>query len=141
MNSINKVSQFIISCWRISGDDTRIPTSHHLLDRALKKIHDLNILPDWVKKSLHFTDSRIGLQCVELPSILEWAQRSQLTTAPNPSNESTEVQISKVLATHFLNNLDISCDTAKKCGEQLRNAIDEAEIEMKDFEYSFIEDY
>ena len=102
MNDLHRLAQLITACWRVSGENLRIPTSHGLLDRALKATIETGAFPAWARGKLHFVDSRIGLQCVEIPDILEWAQRSQLTSAPNPSYETTEVQISDRVARHLL---------------------------------------
>ena len=89
--------EVLIISWILGGesDRDRIPTSHGILDRALKAAVDHGAFPPWIREELTFVDSRIGLQCVELPSLLNWAQRAQLTTAPNPTYHSTQVQISE----------------------------------------------
>ena len=81
MNDIHRLAQLIAACWRVSGESSRIPTSHGLLDRALKATTETGDFPGMGAGKLHFVDSRIGLQCVEIPDVLEWAQRSQLTSA------------------------------------------------------------
>ena len=141
MNETHRIAQLLVACWRLGGDESRIPTSQGLLDRALKAATEKGVFPAWAVKRLHFVDSRIGLQCAELPGILEWAQRSQLTTAPNPSYETTEVQISKRVARRLLNSLGVSPEEAKKWGETIRDEIGNATRELSEFEYSRIEDY
>src|SRR5437868_601382 len=105
MTHAHDVAQLLVSCWLLSGDDRSIPTSHGLLDRALKEVTDQTAFTDWARRGLHFVDSRIGLQCVELPAILEWAQRSELTSAPNPSYETTHIQVSERVARQLLRRL------------------------------------
>jgi hypothetical protein len=142
MMETHRLAQLVIACWRLSGENARIPTSHGVLDRALKTVVGSGGLPEWARRRLHFVDSRIGLQCIELPSILEWAQRSQLTSAPNPSYETTEVQISDKLAEQLLQNLDVSDpQTAIEWGKQLRNAVAEAEESLATSEVSRVEEY
>jgi hypothetical protein len=141
MNSSHKLAQLLVSCWRISGATAKIPTSHGILDRALRAAAGKGTFPNWAQESLNFVDSRIGLQCVELPEVLDWAQRSQLTTAPNPSYETTEVQISERVAQTLLKGLGVSSDSAIQMGQTLRTEIENAVKEMAEFENSRIEDY
>jgi hypothetical protein len=141
MNDTHRLAQLIAACWRISGESTRIPTSHGLLDRALKSTWEAGAFPEWARERLHFVDSRIGLQCVEVPDILEWAQRSQLTSAPNPSYETTEVQISNRVATRLLNQLGITADQATAWGNSLRNAMLVAEEQMVGLDHARVEEY
>ena len=112
MTDSYRLAKLLVACWRVSGKTTRIPTSHGVLDRALRTACEKGNFPEWARHALHFVDSRIGLQCAELPSVLEWAQRSQLATAPNPSYEFTEIQISPRVATRFLTELGVSSEEA-----------------------------
>ena len=142
MNELHQLAQLIVSCWRVSGNGIdRIPTSHGMLDRALKAVSDSGGFPDWAKERLTFVDSRIGLQCVELPGILEWAQRAQLTSAPNPSYETTEVQVSDRVASKLLRDLKVSADDAKTWGEMLREATEEAKTAFAEVDHALIEEY
>ncbi len=141
MNDIHRLAQLIVSCWRMSGPIARIPTSNGLLDRAMKAVWDSGGFPEWAHERLHFADSRIGLQCVELPSILEWAQRSQLTSAPNPSYETTDVQISDRVAQRLLNELQITVAQGKELGISLRAAMEQAKAALVGIEHSRVEEY
>ena len=141
MNDTHRLAQLIAACWKVSGAGSRIPTSHGLLDRALKATCERGGFPEWARGSLHFVDSRIGLQCVEVPDILEWAQRSQLTSAPNPSYETTEVQISERAARHFLSNLGVSEADATSWGALLRSELTLAEGQLVSSDQSRVEEY
>ena len=141
MNELHQLAQLIVSCWRISGDQGRIPTSHGMLDRALKSVVDSGGFPVWAKDRLTFVDSRIGLQCVELPGILEWAQRAQLTSAPNPSYETTEVQVSNRVATKLLRDMSVSTDDADAWGKMLREATEDAKSAFAGVDHALIEEY
>ncbi|MFN0197873.1 MAG: hypothetical protein ACKVT0_14100 [Planctomycetaceae bacterium] len=141
MTDIHRLAQLLAACWKVSGENSRIPTSHGLLDRALKKTCESGDFPDWARKRLHFVDSRIGLQCVELPDILEWAQRSQLTSVPNPSYETTEVQISDRIAKHLLSQLGIADQDATKWGQSLRAAMSIAEGQLVGLDQARVEEY
>jgi hypothetical protein len=141
MNDIHRLAQLIAACWRVSGESSRIPTSHGLLDRALKATTEAGALPEWARGKLHFVDSRIGLQCVEIPDLLEWAQRSQLTSAPNPSYETTEVQISERAAKHLLVQLGIRQEDAKSWGTTLRTEMQKAEEQLAGVGHTLVEEY
>jgi len=112
-----------------------------MLDRALKTVVENGGFPDWARGNLTFVDSRIGLQCVELPGILEWAQRAQLTSAPNPSYETTEVQISDRVASRLLRDLNVPIDHACEWGKMLRGATDDAQAAFAGVDHALIEEY
>ena len=116
-------TEFLASCWILSGDDERIPTSQGILDRALEGAVENESCPSWVRDQLHFVDSRIGLQCVELRALFDWAQRAQLTTAPNPSYQSTQVQVSQRVARRMLRDLDVAEGEAENWGKLLRQLV------------------
>jgi hypothetical protein len=142
MNDLHRIAQLIACCWRIADNsNSRIPTSHSILDRALRKVISDVDSPEWLNKGLTFVDSRIGLQCVELPAILEWAQRAQLTSAPNPSYETTEVQISPRVASRFLASLGISEDVGRSLGNKLKEYAAEVQQELVLADHASIEDY
>jgi hypothetical protein len=142
MNDLHRLAQFITCCWRLADNGhARIPTSHSILDRALRQLITENEVPCWLASGLTFVDSRIGLQCIELPSVLEWAQRAQLTSAPNPSYETTEVQISPRVASRFLESLGISEDVGRSLGNKLKEYAAEVQHELVLADHASIEDY
>jgi hypothetical protein len=131
MDRTHELSQLLVSCWVLGGENQPIPTSHGLLDHALRQVIDNGALPDWAKDKLHFVDSRVGLKCVELPDILKWAQRSELTSVPNPSFQSTAVQVSEVAARRFLARLGVSEEEAYTWGRGLRDAVEEVRSRLQ----------
>jgi hypothetical protein len=135
--------EVLIISWILGGesDRDRIPTSHGILDRALQAAVDHGAFPPWIREELTFVDSRIGLQCVELPSLLNWAQRAQLTTAPNPTYHSTQVQISRDAALKILSELDLAKEDATKWGTILRQAVDTERESMSNYPDAAIEEY
>ncbi len=141
MRHLLDTTELLVASWILGGGGDRIPTSHGILDRALKTAVEHESCPNWVRDQLHFVDSRIGLQCVELPALLDWAQRAQLTTAPNPSYQSTQVQISRNAARQILSDLAVSEEEAVKWGELLQSAVDEASSSMSAFPEPAIEEY
>lgn len=138
MNRLRELSELLVASWAIAAGDEerRIPTSHGLLDRALQIAEERNAFPEWVWKELHFVDSRVGLQCVELPMVLDWAQRAGLTASPNPSYATTEIQVSAGAAKHLLKRLKVAEEEARLWGSALKVAIDDAKIELESFDES-----
>ena len=138
---IHDVADVLISSWVVCGAGKKIPTSHGLLDRALKKALDRGALPEWARNKLHFVDSRIGLQCVELASILEMAQRVNLTAAPNPSYRSTEIQVSETVAKRLLRKLGVTTDDAIEWGDIIKREVETAKKTLEAFPEPVIEEY
>jgi hypothetical protein len=133
---IGAITELLISAWVLSAEgdaDLAIPSSHGILDRALMHAFEAGAFPTWARESIHFVDSRVGLQCVELPLILDWAQSAQLTTAPNPSYQTTQVQVNTWFASRILREYDVSPDEAHGWGEVLRRAIHEAIAQQENF--------
>lgn len=118
--------EVLITSWILGGEGgrDRIPTSHGILDRALRTAIERGAFPPWVRDELNFVDSRIGLRCVELSSLLNWAQRALLTTAPNPTCHWTQVQISRGAARRILSEHDVPEEEAIGWGGILREAVD-----------------
>lgn len=134
-------TELLIASWILGGGDDRIPTSHGILDRALKIAVEHDACPSGIRTQLHFVDSRIGLRCVELPVLLDWAQRAQLTTAPNPSYQSTQVQISPKAARRILSSLGVTEPDAAHWGQHLRATVDEVSRSMSAYADPAIEEY
>ena len=130
MRHLLDTTELLIASWILGGGDDQIPTSHGILDRALKAAVKDRTCPSWVRDQLHFVDSRIGLHCVEFPALLDWAQRAQLTSAPNPSYQSTQVQISDKAARKILLDLDVTEESAIQWGTLLRQIVDEMSSSM-----------
>lgn len=132
--ALGQLAELLVACWVVSGQDARIPSSHGLLDRAIYAALKQGAFPEWLHESLHFVDSRVGLQCVEVPAILDWAQRAQLTTAPNPSYQYTQVQVSSWLAQRLLRTQNVSRENAEQWGQVLRSSMEAAIASMRDYE-------
>ena len=136
MDRATELTQLIVSCWLIAAPGRPIPTSHGVLDRALRDLWGKEELPEWARGKLHFVDSRVGLQCVELPVILDRAQKAQLTAAPNPSYSVAEPRISQAMARRFLKKLNVAESDARRWGTELADAADRAADELETFELS-----
>ena len=141
MQHLLDATEVLIASWILGGGDARIPTSQGILDRALKIAVRHNACPSSIRAQLHFVDSRIGLRCVELPALLDWAQRAQLTTAPNPSYQSTQVQISHKAAQQILQSLGVSEHEAAQWGTHLRETANTVRRSMATYANPEIEEY
>ena len=111
-----KNSEVLVSSWALAGSGDRIPISHGILDRALEEAVRHESCPPWVRKNLSFVDSRVGRQCIELPTLLDWAQRAQLTNAPSPACHAAQIQISATVARKLLEHLEITEEHANNWG-------------------------
>ena len=141
MHPSHRLAELLVVAWKLTGVGDRIPTSHGILDKALKVLNESASMPAWAKELLHFSNSRVGLQCIELPDILEWAQKSQLTSAPNPSYETMQIQISTMVAESFVEDLDVGLEQLREFGRELVDAINDAKADAASFEYARIEEY
>jgi hypothetical protein len=119
MNGKLELAQLLVSSWLLHGKEQRLPVSHGLMDRALKKAQEVRALPDWASSQLHFAESREGLQCIELQGLLDYAQEAGLTTRPTTSYQYEEVTVSKPTARWLLRQLQVRESEAKKLGELL----------------------
>lgn len=71
-------------CWYcVLSKKNAIPISDGSLDRAMKEAIDQKGISDRISKSLNFSDTRIGLRCVELPA-LEQVAINALIIEPQP---------------------------------------------------------
>jgi hypothetical protein len=121
------MAQLLIACWLLGTGEETIPTSHGILDKALSQVVGAGGLPEWVRRRLHFSDTRVGLRCVELDAILQCAQSALLTSVPNPSYQVTKINASPALARAFLRRLDVGEDQARTWGTSLLAAANTAE--------------
>jgi hypothetical protein len=134
MGTFQDIAQLLVSSWALAQpDESRIPVSHGAFDRVLKKVFDEGLLPSWASDGLHFSDTRVGMRCVELPDILEWAQLGELTSAPNPTYRYAEVQVNENTAAKLVRWLDVPEDQARHLGRRMKELIDtEARLTFSD---------
>ena len=132
MDRLHDVARLLISslALAIGEKDRKIPTSHGILDRAIKDA--LERFPEWARKEIHIADSRVGWQCIELPAILGWAQAAELTSAPNPYYRLTELQVGSRVAKILLKRLEVPEEDAKLLGEALMASINSHQQEADD---------
>jgi len=121
------LTEVMVASWILGGEDERIPTFGGHFDRALRTALEQGAFGDWGRE-LHFVDSRVGLRCVELPSLLNWAQRAQLTTTPDMSSSWTQVVVGARAARLMLTDLGVAVSEATAWGKLLRTAV----VEVRD---------
>ena len=132
MDRLHDVARLLISSLALASDEEKrqIPTSHGILDRAIKDA--LQLFPDWAQKEIHIADSRVGWQCVELPAILGWAQAAELTSAPNPYYRFADLQVSPRVAHILLKRLGVAENDAHTLGQTLLTSIRSQQEEFKE---------
>ena len=123
------IAEFLIASWTLAGTGEGIPASRGILDRALKEAIKHDSCPSWVRNELNFADSRGGLRCVELPSLLNWSQRAQLTSPLSPSCHSAQILISENSARRILMNLNVSDIDAEAWGKHLYRSVEDVKIQ------------
>jgi len=115
-------AELLAALWKLGGvRDERLPTSHGILDRALKQC--LGELPEQLRSGLTFGVTSVGLRCYELPDILLAAQEAMLTSEPNPTYLASIVTIDESRARQIAVSYGMSTGQAKSIGERLRAAV------------------
>jgi hypothetical protein len=115
-------AEILASLWKLGAGDELLPTSHGILDRALKDC--LLDLPDALRNDLSFGITSVGLRCYEIPDILLAAQEALLTSEPNPTYLATEVTLNDDRARQIVLSHGLSTDQARKIGRELKASVD-----------------
>ena len=123
-------AELLTALWKLSTDDERIPTSHGILDRALRDCHDS--LPEALKNGLSFGVTGVGLRCFELPDILLAAQEAMLTSEPNPTYLSSIVTLDEGRARQIAVANGLSSAQAKDIGRQLLERVHQVKDQLND---------
>ncbi len=122
-------AELLAAIWKLGAQDERMPTSHGILDRALKD--ELDWLPKELSEGLTFSVTGVGLRCLELPDILLAAQEAMLTSEPNPTYLSTIVTLDSEEARQTVLSYDISTADAATMGGRLREAVLRARVPVE----------
>jgi hypothetical protein len=120
MDRLHDIARLLVSSLALAKSESverQVPTSHGILDRAIRDCHDQ--FPLWAREQLHFADSRVGWQCIELPAILGWAQTAELTSAPNPSYRLADIRVSPYVARVLLRRIGVAEAEAAELGRKL----------------------
>jgi hypothetical protein len=126
-------AEFLAAAWRLAhpqSNDVCMPTSHGVLDRALYELRDE--LPEKLRGVLSFGNTRVGFRCYELSDILFSAQANMLTSEPNPTYLTTEIQIGEETARRILFKRHLDPDTCEQFGKKLTAAIESVQKQVGD---------
>ena len=115
-------AEVLATIWRLGAGEERLPTSHGILDRALRDT--LSELPQELQ-GLSFGVTAVGLRCYELPDILLAAQEALLTTEPNPTYLSSLITLSEDTAREIALSHGISTSDARAAGLRLLNRVNQ----------------
>ncbi len=130
MTRLQDIAELLVASWVLSDEEATprpLPASHGLLDRALQQAILKGGFPSSWADRLHFVDSRVGLQCVELPSVIAVAQRAEFTSEPNPSYKATRIKIGPRAARALLRrHEEVTEEQVKHWGSLLHSAVEEA---------------
>lgn len=122
MGSKYEHAELLTALWKLGAEsETRLPTSHGILDRALEACRDK--LPESLSSALTFGVTGVGLRCFELPSILLAAQEAMLTSEPNPTYLSTIVTVDEDSARQIALTNGLSTNKAKEIGRALYDEV------------------
>lgn len=114
-------AEFLTAVWKLGAQDELLPTSHGILDRALKECSES--LPEDIRAGLSFGVTGVGLRCYELPDILLAAQDAMLTSEPNPTYLSTVVELDPDFAAQIVLRRGMSTAKAREIGGKLLEAV------------------
>lgn len=115
------IAELLTALWRLGAPDERMPTSHGILDRALHELR--NDLPKGLVGDLTFSNTSVGLRCLQLPTILLAAQEALLTSEPNPTYLSTEITLDEDLARQIAVGAGLTTREARAIGGRLRDTV------------------
>jgi hypothetical protein len=132
MTTTHDLARVLVSSWVLSGEERVIPTSDGILDLALRDAVEHGAFGGRFGTALHFVEARMGLQCLELESILEEAQQSGLASVPNPSYKKAVIEATPRVARWILSRLGVSEAEAKQWGETLRKSVEHAKKVIHD---------
>lgn len=123
-------AELLTALWKLSTDDERMPTSHGILDRALRDCH--SVLPDTLKNGLSFGVTGVGLRCFELPDILLAAQEAMLTSEPNPTYLSSIVTLDEGRARQIAVANGLTSAQAREIGKRLLDRVHRVKSKLND---------
>lgn len=110
-------AELLTALWKLGAPNIPMPTSHGILDRALRAKRDE--LPDELVEGLAFSVTGIGMRCLDLPDILLAAQEALLTSEPNPTYVETRVTLDDQQAREIVLSRQITPAKASELGRLL----------------------
>jgi hypothetical protein len=123
MNRLPRLARVLVCSWVLGGEEVLdLPTGAGVADRALELARADNALPAWFWQQVHFAQSRVGLICVELCDILDWAQTADLIEFSHPAQRRARVKVRPATARQMLLEIGVSVEEAASWGRTLRAA-------------------
>ncbi len=122
-------AELLTAIWLLGAENERLPTSHGILDKALKEC--LTLLPSTLSENLSFGVTGVGLRCYELPDILLAAQEALLTTEPNPTYLSSLVTLDDDSARQIVLSHGLSTMEAREIGKALLTSVTQTKAAVK----------
>lgn len=122
--TVNELAQMLISSWVLARPEDPLPTSDGILDAALQECVRDGEFPVWFRDRLRFSSDVSGVRCIELAAILEEAQASKLTEAPNPTYTRTVVRATQFMAESMAFDLDLPVADVETWGKALVAAVE-----------------
>ncbi len=124
---LQRIADILVASWTLAEEGQKpLTTSQGVLDRALLRVIREGSFPDDFR-ALRFVETRVGLRCPELSSVLSWALASEQTSDPNPSYQVTDVKPSVRVALALLDDYGVPAADAKHWGKALFDAVREEE--------------
>ena len=121
MSNSYERAELLTALWRLGAPHDRMPTSHGILDQALRE--ERSHLPPALGDELTFSVTSVGLRCLELPDILLSAQEAMLTSEPNPTYINTIVTLDEEAARQVVLSHGLSTAEARQMGVRLKQAV------------------
>jgi len=118
-------AELIAALWTLGAAGSRMPTSHGILDAALRSVVGRADFPSQFRDGLTFGVTSVGLRCFELPDILLAAQETHITTEPNPTYLTTEVTLDNDSARQIVVGAGLTTRSASELGRALKDAVQE----------------
>lgn len=138
MARVQDIAELLLASWVLSHEEADVaeplPATQGLLDRALNQALSEGAFPQSWRQRLHFVDSRVGLKCVELGSVISAAQGATFTSDPNPSYEATQVKVRHWAARALLRrHREVTEEQVKEWGLLLRRSLADARATLDGF--------
>lgn len=123
-------AELLTALWKLAAEDRPMPTSHGILDRALRA--KSSELPGELVDDLSFSVTSVGLRCLDLPDILLAAQEALLTSEPNPTYLETKITIDAQQAREIVLGFGIAPTNAVAIGRGLLEEVDRIKAKEPD---------
>lgn len=121
--NLQRLADIIVASWVVSQGKRKLPAAQGVLDRALREAVSRGAFPGAFQE-LRFNETAFGVYSPELEAALDWANSALLTSSPNPSYESAEINLSREAAIAILDEYGVSIENATAWGQELAAALE-----------------